>query len=234
MRLGFVSDVHGNPVALRRCLDTLAAEGIDALYFLGDAFGYFDGGMEVIAMLRAAGAVCQKGNHDAMLLGELPLDPGRDRIYRLAHARTQLTEDVRRFVASWPEHRELEVDGLRILLAHGSPAPSITEYVHPDTPIVLPADFRFDVVFLGHSHRPFVRRVGDVIVVNVGSCGQPRDRGDTAACAIFDTVGRTTRVLRIPFDRDRVLATIGASAAPEVRDVLHREQDCFGERMDLR
>lgn len=232
MKLGFVSDVHGNPIALEACLRALGRLSIDSLYFLGDAVGYFDGELEVLAMLREAGAFCQKGNHEAMLLGELPLDPTRDRIYRLAQARARLAPEDLAELASWPMTRELAIEGVRILLAHGSPAPSITEYVYPDTPLVLPEPFAYDVVFLGHSHRPFVRRAGEVTVVNVGSTGLPRDTGDLASCAVFDTTTREARVLRIPFDRERVLATLGATAAPEVREVLLRRQPAFGERME--
>lgn len=231
MRFGLVSDVHGNPIALRACLRALDRLGVDAVHFLGDAVGYLDGAAEVLTMLEDVGALCQKGNHDAMLLGELPLDPARDRIYRIAAARASLPEASLRAIAGWPDHRALHVDGVRILFAHGSPTPSITEYVHADTPLVLPASFPYDVVFLGHSHRPFVRTVGDVRVVNVGSVGLPRDTGDLASCVHFDTATSAIRVLRIPFDRDLLLATIGASAAKEVREVLHRTQPAFGERM---
>ena len=209
----------------------MTEKGIEARYFLGDAIGYLDGAAEVLAMLRACGAPCQKGNHDAMLLGELPIAPARERVYRLAEARSNCAPEDLATLAAWPDRREIEFDGLRILLAHGSPAPSITEYVWPDTPIVLPDGFAFDMVFLGHTHRPFVRQHGAVTVVNCGSSGLPRDRGDLALFALLDTHAREVRIMRVPFDRERVLATVGAAAAPEVRDVLHRQQAFFGERV---
>lgn len=232
MKLGLLSDVHGNPIALATCLRALEASKVDRVHFLGDAVGYLDGGREVLRMLGEAGAICQMGNHDAMLLGQLPLDPARDRIYRLGVQRERLDATELAELASWPETRELVVDGVRILFVHGSPRPSITEYLYPDTPIELPAGFAHDVVFVGHSHRPFIRRHDEVLVVNVGSVGLPRDRGDLASLAVFDTATREARVLRIPFDRERVLATVAADAAPEVRGVLHRTQDFFGETMD--
>lgn len=231
MKVAFFSDAHGNPIALEACFRAMDTLGVEARYFLGDAIGYLDGATEVLEMLRASGAPCQKGNHDAMLLGELPIAPARERVYRITEARAQCASADLEMLATWPAHRELEFGGLRILLAHGSPAPSITEYVWPDTPIVLPPDFAFDMVFLGHTHRPFVRQHGAVTVVNCGSSGLPRDRGDLASFALLDTHTRGVRVMRVPFDRDHVLATIGACAAPEVRDVLHRQQPFFGEQM---
>lgn len=232
MRVALLSDAHGNPIALRACLDAIARLDADALYFLGDAVGYLDDAPAVLDMLEAAGAICQRGNHEAMLLGDLPLDPVRDRIYRIGEARTKLSAAQRAWIASWPQHRALELDGVRVLLAHASPTPSLTEYVSSEGPITLPAEFPYAATFMGHTHVPFVRDVEGVCVANVGSCGLPRDQGDLAAFGLFDTATRTARVLRVPFDRDRVAATLGQSCAPETRAVLFRERPAFGERVE--
>ena len=231
MKIALLSDAHGNPIALRACLDAIADLGAERLYFLGDAVGYLDDVAEVLDLLRDAGAICQKGNHEAMLLGELPLDPVRDRIYRIAPARARLGSADRAWVASWPEYRPLVLGGVRVLLAHASPAPSLTQYVNGDEPIALPADFEFQATFMGHTHVPFVRDVDGVCVANVGSCGLPRDQGNLAAFAIFDTSTRSATVFRVEFDRDLVVAALGQTCAPEVRDVLFRTRPAFGERI---
>src|SRR5690242_10324659 len=90
VRVGLLSDAHGNPLGLRRCLAVLRAAGVGPLYFLGDAVGYLPGEGEVIRTLAEAGAVCVRGNHEGMLLGELPLDPVRDGAYRLSAARDRM------------------------------------------------------------------------------------------------------------------------------------------------
>ena len=43
-----------------------------------------------------------------------------------------------------------------------------------------------DFVVLGHTHRAFSTRVGNTLVVNPGSCGEPRDASGTYSCAALD------------------------------------------------
>src|SRR5919206_520276 len=43
-----------------------------------------------------------------------------------------------------------------------------------------------DVVCVGHTHQPYVLPVGDKLVINPGSIGQPRDGDPRAAYAVID------------------------------------------------
>jgi len=229
VKLALLSDAHCNSVGLAACLERIAAMEVDAIYFLGDAVGYLSGPAAVLELLEGAGAHCLKGNHEAMLLGELPLDTERDRYYRLAAQRDELGAAATARLAAWPEHRALEVDGARILLAHGSPAPSIVERVHEDTPWAPGPDFPYEAAFIGHTHRAFIRREGGVQLVNVGSCGLPRDRGDLAAFAVYDGETRESRIYRVRFDVEQALRLHGHGIAAEVRDVFRRDEPFHGE-----
>ena len=71
MIVGLVSDAHGNADALEKCLDVIEREGARKTYFLGDAVGYFPEENAVLDLLRSRGAICLRGNHEAMLLGKL-------------------------------------------------------------------------------------------------------------------------------------------------------------------
>jgi predicted phosphodiesterase len=229
MRLALLSDAHGNSVGLAACLRRIAEMEVDAIYFLGDAVGYLSAPAAVLELLEAAGASCLKGNHEAMLLGELPLEPERDRYYRLTAQRDELDAAAIARLAAWPEHRELEVDGARILLAHGSPAPSIVERIHEDTPWAPGPDFPYEAAFIGHTHRAFIRREGGVWLVNVGSCGLPRDRGDLAAFAIYDGQTGEPRIHRVRFDVERALRLHGREIAAKVRQAFHRKGPFHGD-----
>jgi predicted phosphodiesterase len=229
MKIALLSDAHGNSVGLAACLRQIERRGIEEIYFLGDAVGYLSDPVPVLELLRGAGVACQKGNHEAMLLGELPFDSERDRVYGLAAARTALGDATLDEIAAWPATRELTIDGARLLLSHGSPAPSLTEYVREDTPWEPPPDFAYDAVFLGHTHRPYVRRCGGVDLVNVGSCGLPRDRGDLAAFAVWDGATRSAEILRVRFDVARALELHGDGIHPQVRARFDRRADFNGE-----
>lgn len=228
MKIALLSDAHGNSVGLAACLRQIERRDIEEIYFLGDAVGYLSNPVPVLDLLRGAGVVCQKGNHEAMLLGELPFDAERDRFYGLAAARAALGEKAIGEIAAWPAARELTIDGARLLLSHGSPAPSLTEYVRENTPWEPPPGFAYDAVFLGHTHRPYVRRCGGVDLVNVGSCGLPRDRGDLAAFAVWDGERRQAEILRVRFDVGRTLELHGEGVHPDLRARFGRREDFNG------
>lgn len=229
MKVAFLADAHGNSVALAACLERIAGFDVAQTYFLGDAVGYLSHPEGVLRLLAEAGVKCQKGNHEAMLLGDLPLDERRDASYRLAPLRDELSPQRLQELAAWPVVREIQCDAARLLLSHGSPAPSLEERIHEDTPWRPPRDFGYDAVLIGHTHRPFVRREGDVLLINVGSCGLPRDRGDLAAFVVYDGERRTAHIYRVGFDVERALALHGDGVPAEVRAVFARREAFHGK-----
>jgi putative phosphoesterase len=222
MRVAFLSDVHGNALALDACLAHARAAGADAVYFLGDAVGYLPAAREVLDRLAAEGIPCQRGNHERMLLAPGEVPPEREEAYRLGEARAQLGgEDLRR-VAAWPDRRELAVGGRSLLLVHGSPAAPLDGYVYPDTALAPFHDLPYDAVVMGHTHRPFVRPSGGKVFVNAGSVGLPRDRGDLAAFALYDDRAHRFETVRVPLDVPAILAAYGGRIAEAVRAGLLR------------
>ena len=222
MILGFVSDAHGNPEGLEGCLRVLELEGATRIYFLGDAVGYLPEENAVLHLLRSSGAICVRGNHEAMLLGEIPVREGRREAYRLEEAGARLEPAHRDWIAAWPVRLELEIERVRLLLVHGSPADPLEGYVYPDTDLAPLRDLPFDVALMGHTHRPFIATAGALTVVNPGSCGMPRDVGNLASCAIYDTATHSAEILRVPFDAAGLVARWGNRIDRSAADCLQR------------
>lgn len=222
MILGFVSDAHGNPAGLEACLRALEGEGTESVHFLGDAVGYFPEENAVLDLLRVHGVICVRGNHEAMLLGELSVPEARGPAYRLGEAAARLSPAHREWIAEWPSRRELEVPGKRLLLVHGSPADPLGGYVYPDTDLAPLRELPFQAALMGHTHRPFIATAGLLTVVNVGSCGMPRDVGNLASCAVYDTVTGAAAILRVPFDAPGLAARWGTRIDASARACLER------------
>jgi putative phosphoesterase len=221
MRIAFLSDVHGNAIALDACLQRLSALSVDATYFLGDAVSYLPAAPEVIDRLKRESIVCQQGNHEQMLLSGGA--PERHDAYRLELARQQLDEDQLRQLAAWPIRRELICGHRKLLLVHGSPAAPLGGYVYPDTDLAAFGDLAYDAVVMGHTHRPFVREHGGKLFVNVGSVGLPRDHGNLAAFALYDDEAHSFEIIRVPLDVDAILAAYGNDIHDSVRACLRRK-----------
>lgn len=205
MIIGLFSDVHGNLVALKQCLSALSRADADKSYFLGDAVGYYPDGNTVLSLLAERQIECIRGNHDAMLVGDLPLDANKDIVYGLERQRKGITSSNTNFVKSWPLKRTVRIDKYNILIVHGSPVDPLGGYTYPDSDLVPFTELPYDIIFLGHTHRPFIREISAVRVVNVGSCGLPRDQGNLLSYAIFDTETGDIRILREEVDTELLL-----------------------------
>lgn len=220
--LGILSDAHGNAAALERGLAELRAAGASRFVFLGDALGYFPH-RDTLDVLRALGdlVVCIRGNHERLILEGTP-DPARDVVYQHGHIRHLLGPEDLAWIGGWPSHWELDTPRGRALFVHGSPADPTDGYVYPDTDLA-----RFTgtppFVFMGHTHRPFIRVSGDTTFVNVGSVGMPRDVGTLGACGLFDTSKGAASLLRFDI-REETRRTVAASRTvhPSVLALLDR------------
>lgn len=182
-------------------------------------------------MLRTHSIVCQKGNHDAMLLSEIASSPSAEAVYHLAHARNRMSRESKEEITAWPRHREIAIDDHNVLLVHGSPLDPLGGYVYPDTDLAPRTLLPFDLVVCGHTHRPFVRQHAGVLLANVGSVGLPRDIGNMASVGIYDSVLHSFDILRVPFSVTSVLERWGEDIHEATKSCLLRTASQFVGRV---
>lgn len=209
-----------------KLLDTLA---VDRIISLGDSFGYGTQGYEVFDLLSQYCDVCLRGNHEAMLLGELPLEPKKDELYRLSQARSCLTADCKKHISSLQASLELTLGGKRLLFVHGSPSDPVGGYQYADSDFRRFAAMPYDAIFMGHTHRPYVIRQYDKLFVNAGSCGMPRDIGNKPSFAVYDTISGDCSIIRANVPREEI-AALENKVSPGVyacylRNITERESD---------
>lgn len=193
--IGILSDAHGNFAAFRVAIRQLEKLGARKIYFLGDAVGYIPS-LEVVDDLMSLGdhVKCILGNHEQMLLLETGAQD-REPVYQHRAVRAQLSAMQRDFLSCWPTQRREVIQDRPILFVHGSPEDVTCGYVYPDT-VLETFDSQAAVVFMGHTHHPFISQSQDCLFVNVGSCGLPRDDGRFGSAAIYDPVCGTARIIR--------------------------------------
>src|SRR5262249_12241753 len=96
----------------------------DELLFAGDAVYEYRMSNEIVDVIRDAGIRAILGNHETQLLS-----PNGARARQVAGVR----EDAVEFLRGLPYRLELELDGKRVLLVHGSPVPPYDDYVSRGT-----------------------------------------------------------------------------------------------------
>jgi predicted phosphodiesterase len=228
MKVALLADVHGNPDALRACLEAIEGLGVERRHLLGDAVGYLPGEVECLSLLD--GTNCQRGNHEAMLLGDIAIDSDREEIYRLAEARERLDEGALAAIACWPTRRELCLEGRRILLVHGSPDEPLSGYVYPGSDLANWSNLGYDAIFMAHTHRPFSVQLGTTLIANTGSIGLPRDVGNLSAFAVYDSEAGSCTIYRVRFDAEAIIERWGDRIHPDARACLRRgARDVVGE-----
>lgn len=191
-----VSDIHANWPALEA---VIRAEPDSATVIcLGDLVRYGNSPAECVRWVsqyveRQSGCAV-KGNHDWSVARGVPLPYSRDRRLAqadIAHTRASLSPAEHRFLGTLPESASVQVGRFRWHLCHGIPSDPLHGYLFSDADEALwleevrlanePA-----VLLVGHTHRPFIRRVGDTNIVNPGSVGRPKDGDPRASYAVFE------------------------------------------------
>jgi putative phosphoesterase len=181
MRLALISDQHGNDVAFRAALEDVERLGVEEIVCLGDVV---QGGSEPAQTLdRLASFSCKTvlGNADAFLL-EVPADSPEPVTERLLEVRewtlSQLGASHLEQIRSFAPVVRLELDGVSLLLFHGSPR-SYDDVLLPELGgEALEPFLGHDATLLagGHTHLQWTRRIGDALYVNPGSVGISYDR----------------------------------------------------------
>ena len=179
--IGFLSDLHGNLVALEVVLAELERLGVKRIYVAGDLLLGGDEPLRVWQRLQTVGAICTRGPSD-LALGSVdpsslvPMDDTQRRqARRFAETREAIGDLVAERLRRLPEKQRIPlVDGREVLMVHGSPADASREISHDlsDEEILsLLNDDPADIIVCGSTHVPFQRTVAEYHVVNVGSVG---------------------------------------------------------------
>jgi uncharacterized protein len=152
MRIGLISDTH-IPEACERLPARVfeALRGVDLVMHAGDV--YVNRVLDELAAI--APVIAAIGNGDEGLDGHrFKLDADDERV-KMAHL--------------------LEVDGIRIGLAHALPTPDETSDRVFQNAMQRYFGGPVDVLVIGHSHLEGVTRFGTTMVVNPGSATLPRN-----------------------------------------------------------
>lgn len=233
--IGIFSDIHGHAPALQKTISVLLKHGAQKLYFLGDALGYIPS-IEPLEILQKTEelTLCLRGNHEDMILTGYYHEK-KSKIYKTKDIYAQLRTRHFEYIKGWPlTHTEVFISG-RALFAHGTPSDPLNGYAYPDTELGEWCQVDADIIFMGHTHRPFIRLQNGKKFVNVGSCGLPRDHGAWGAAALFDERTGEVRIVRFSIEKEtETLIEKYNTQSPSVAELFKRENlSCVGEYVDV-
>ncbi len=211
MRILVTSDIHANWYALEAIL---SKESYDRFVFLGDIVGFGPNPRECIGFLlelyEKGVLISVRGDDDhAVAYGVNCQCSGElNAISRITREWSEgvLTGKEIGFLRRLPNQNSFELDGFTFKMVHNQ-ALNLealgSENTKPST----------DFLLIGHSQRPFIRRIGRTTVINPGSSGQPMDLNPCVSYAIIEN-GRAI-IKRTTYDIDKAINELGKTRLPK-------------------
>lgn len=216
MKIAFISDIHGNAVALEAVINDLGKKEIDKIYVLGDICYRGPEPKRSLELVRSLNAGVIKGNADEWVVrgvreGEVP-----EKALQLMNTERQWTVEKLEqadidYLNGLPTSIECNVDGTHIFGFHATPE-SLFEIVLPgaadqelETKLMQTTDAQ--VYVYAHIHRPYIRYLNGKVIMNIGSVGLPFDGLAKASYGLVEIENGNLRtsIERVSFDIEKVV-----------------------------
>ena len=154
MKIGIISDIHGDYTALKTVLDRLDQyHQVDRILCAGDLVGRGPQPDAVVTLIREREIVTVRGNHDEWF-------------YDLSDVNSAY---LKALPLDWQE----EIAGCSVFMCHGKPGNNIWGLYRDhlsDTLLNMMLDsLKADVLITGHTHMPMCIQVENGCLVNPGS-----------------------------------------------------------------
>lgn len=199
MKIGIISDIHGDVISLKKALGILNQHHVDKVVCAGDLVA---GGIEadaVASLLRSLDIPCVQGNHDRDAFTDQALLRRQLKRVGVTEHDHLLDSATVGYVTSLPLTYEFESLNHKICVAHGTPENNMT-YLFPESDLE-----RFEravrhtdanIIILGHTHVPMYIEYDDKVIVNAGSVYENRFH-EIRTCGILDITDLSLTVFDI-------------------------------------
>ena len=183
MRIAIISDIHGNLEALKTTLKDIEKRNVDKIICLGDIIAKGNHSVECLNLVKEKCDIIIRGNcdrhfsetnHDIKDMSEIERK-------RLEWNQSLLTKEQMKWLNTLPFCYEFRLNGSLIRLFHATPwidkEPIINENsIETKYKMFLPtpktiSQEKADIVIYGHIHHPFLDKIYNRTLINVGSVG---------------------------------------------------------------
>ena len=200
MKIAIISDIHGNMQALETVLEDIKKENCEKIFCLGDLAMAGPEPSKTIDKIRKLQNDFDfeiiQGNTDEMIANcdNQMLHLLEENVPVMANALRDdvqvISEEQKRYLRELPKQKEIEIQGVKILLVHGSPRKN-NENIFSNLKIEeveeMIAGTTADIIFCGHTHVPCGYQTNTKqTVVNVGSVGRPFSEEPKSCYAVLE------------------------------------------------
>jgi putative phosphoesterase len=217
MQIAFISDIHGNAIALDAVLKDIEQQGIDKIYVLGDICYRGPEPKRSLDLVRSLHTEVIKGNADEWVVrgvraGEVPEQALEMMNTERQWILNQLEPSEIDYLNSLPAHLNVRFGDIEISAFHATPT-SLFDVVLPsaddnqiETNLMHTPEAQ--VYVYAHIHKPYIRFLNGKVIMNIGSVGLPFDGLAKASYGLVEIEDGhlKTSIRRVSYELERVVA----------------------------
>lgn len=222
-KIAIISDIHSNITALDTVISDIGNYGCKNILCCGDLIGYGPSPNEVIERIRELDIPTVMGNYDEAVGFLLPAcgchinNPKQKELSNksLKWSIANTTQENRGFLRNLPESLEFIYESKRLLLNHAT-FESISEYVYEkdeERIAGILSEIDHDIYIFGHTHYPFIKAIGNKMIVNAGSVGRPKNLDNRATYILLEIEDLSVHgtIKKVSYDIEKVAGVIEQS-----------------------
>ena len=201
MKIAIISDIHGNLEALKSTLKDINQKQVDKIICLGDIIAKGIHPQECIKLIKERCDIVIQGNTDEYFsnkhedMSDLPEQEQK----RIKWNHSLITEEDRKYLLNLPFSYEFYMSGSLVRLFHATNKANDKVVLNIDDietkyEMFLPSEYTIsnnvaDVVIYGHIHHPYMDKLYNKTLINVGSVGNSFDaiRNDNKDSNVLET-----------------------------------------------
>ncbi|MCK1993418.1 metallophosphoesterase family protein [Peribacillus muralis] len=216
MKLAFISDIHGNAIALEAVLANINKHAVDKIYVLGDICFRGPEPKRSLDLVRSLETDVIKGNADEWIVRGIIKDEVPVQVYETMSSevnwtRSKLNAEDQKYLKSLPTCLNIEHENSKIHAFHATPD-DLFEVVLPSEidEIIkekLMKNSSADIFIYAHIHKPYIRYIDGKCIINIGSVGLPFDglRKSSYALLNIEKDSFQTSIIRVDYDVQEVI-----------------------------
>lgn len=222
MRIAIISDIHGNDLAFEAVLHDLQQQPpVDQLIIAGDLCLNGPCPKQVIECVKSLNCPVIQGNTDMEILTHA-LDKSEKKRNTVSWTREQIGAAGVDYLASLPfSYRIANPHGSDLFIVHANPL-NLEDAIFPNASDSVLEHFlggldeHIGALAFGHLHIAYTRQWRHLLLVDVGSCGIPRDEDHRASYAILSWQDQQwqAEILRVTYDVQAVVKQLKTCGIP--------------------
>ena len=187
MKIGIISDIHGNVKAFEVVLQELEKQNIEKIICLGDLVGGAPNSEEVVqkAIELKDKLIIVRGNRERYIIEGMPkvvhdekIEVSKEQHERFNWLKNSLSDSSKEYIHALPKELTYETEGKKIYICHypmrkdGNFRKHVKDATSEENEVMF-VGIDADIYLYGHTHKEIFNKINNKMYINPGALGCP-------------------------------------------------------------